>query len=514
MKNLISILKTANHVGETPYSMDMLFKIFNLERELFFDVTKPYVDPEYEIVIKAFKAGGDFNNYFSVYEGIEVDGANIIWTEYEKDEEIALYHGLEHGTYQNETINLTKVTISLDAFPTSVRFKRSDDRKYSLIYSVEKMCNMSNITSMESMFDECPEFKYIRDPNFDTSNVTNMKRIFFGCHYLTDLDVTGWDTSKVTTMHDMFGWCINLTSKDNLIGFDDLDFSSVIDMSRMFNACRELTSFKFNNWNTSSLENIEEMFHDCRKMVSVDMNSLDTSKVKTMECMFYWCKKLKNIYCGELDMSSLENAHEAFYELPIEEIDMLNWNAKNIKDTSYMFYDCANLKTVKLFDLNNSTLENPSHMFDGCTALTTLEGNLTNLVLNDVWSFEYTFAGLNLKEIDLSGLYAPKVRHIEGMFGGGKYETIKLANVQMYPVTNDEGYIIFDRLFSNCVNLKNLDLTNCFLKFVQGYTTNPNYPGYVFYNCHELVWDDIIFGDYHEYHKSILKWYYDNSINL
>jgi hypothetical protein len=84
----------------------------------------------------------------------------------------------------------------------------------------------------------------------------------------------------------------------------------------------------------------------------------------------------------------------------------------------------------------------------------------------------------------------------------------------MYPVTNDEGYIIFDRLFSNCVNLKNLDLTNCFLKFIQGYTTNPNYPGYVFYNCHELVWDDIIFGDYHEYHKSILKWYYDNSINL
>ena len=501
IKKLISLLKKAN------YSSDMTSKLYEIEKELLWDVTKPEVDPEYEIVIRVFWPKENYNEYFYEYDGIEIEGANVIWTEFEYSGEEVAYTTYP---YEGKLCNLTTVTISLDAFPTRVKFK-DGNLGQSLIYSVEKMCNMSNITSMEAMFDSCYEFKYIRDPNWDTSNVRNMKEMFYACHQLEGLDVSNWNTSRVTDMSYMFSHCKIIKNKEDIIGLDDLDFSSVKTIEGMFTGCYGLDSFTFNNWNTYSLENTSKMFNNCIRTF-IDMNTLNTSKVKNMNQMFYNCGA-KQIYCNEIDTSSLEDTTQMFNGSHIEEIDVSNWNVKNIITTNSMFYNCTKLKTIKLFDLNGSNLQDASCMICKCPVLTTLDGDLTNLVLNNLSMAEGAFADISLKEIDLSNLYAPKLDRIAAMFAGSSFETIKLANVQMYPVTDDDGYLVLDRLFSGCIYLKNLDLTNCFIKFRQGYDTSSHIYAGVFYRCNELVWDNIIFGEYHEYHKGILKWYYDTSIS-
>lgn len=76
-------------------------------------------------------------------------------------------------------------------------------------------------------------------PPLDVSNVTTMQSMFNNCQKLTSLDLSGWDTSKVTDMMSMFYYCSNLSSLD---GLDNLDTRNVTNMGDMFSFCSKLTS--------------------------------------------------------------------------------------------------------------------------------------------------------------------------------------------------------------------------------------------------------------------------------
>ena len=61
--------------------------------------------------------------------------------------------------------------------------------------------DISNITSMSGMFNECPELIEIKGLNkFNTSKVIDMSGMFQRCSKLTNLDLTNFDTSNVTDM--------------------------------------------------------------------------------------------------------------------------------------------------------------------------------------------------------------------------------------------------------------------------------------------------------------------------
>ncbi len=232
--------------------------------------------------------------------------------------------------------------------------------------------------------------------NVDFSEVTDMSRMFLLCQKLENLDLTSLNTSKVTNMFAMFGQCEQL---------DDPELS---------------------NFNTSQVTNMASMFAYCYNLESLNLSSFNTSKVTTMKQMFQGCNKL-----ASLTLSTSINASE-------------------VTDMSYMFYNCKALNSLDLSNFNTSKVTTMQQMFDGCNALTSL---------------------------DLSGSFkTTKVTTMLQMFNGCKALTsLDLSNFNTSEVTNM--YL----MFNSCEKLSSLTLSNNFVM------TNVSNKGNMFQDCGKLA---------------------------
>ena len=74
--------------------------------------------------------------------------------------------------------------------------------------------DVSNVTSIDSMFCNCESLKALDLSDWDVSNVKNISYMFDSCRYLEYLDVSGWDTSNITYAATLFTFrfCFNLTN--------------------------------------------------------------------------------------------------------------------------------------------------------------------------------------------------------------------------------------------------------------------------------------------------------------
>ena len=132
---------------------------------------------------------------------------------------------------------------------TSIRFNDS-----SRINELVKL-NISNITSMDSMFHTCQSLTSLDVSNWDTSNVTNMGLIFYRCELLTSLDLSNFNTSNVTNTNQMFNRCINLVELD-LSNFDMTNVTSSAFTSDMFNQCNSLQELHLDNCSNDTISKI------------------------------------------------------------------------------------------------------------------------------------------------------------------------------------------------------------------------------------------------------------------
>ena len=137
--------------------------------------------------------------------------------------------------------------------------------------------------------------------DIDISELDDLSDVFGILDKVKVIDISGWDTSNVTTMDCMFSQCPKLK---NIIGIEILDVSKLESSNCMFSNCENLVELDLTNWNPILLKNAWNMFSCCSNL-----------------------KNIKNIE---------------------------NWQLPNIKDASYMFYDCAKLDV----DLSNWDLTN------------------------------------------------------------------------------------------------------------------------------------------------------------
>lgn len=108
-------------------------------------------------------------------------------------------------------------------------FRRSGNTNLDL-----KNFNTSNVTTMQSMFDEARSLRYIDLSSFDTSKVTNMNSMFARLD-LETLDLTSFDICKVTDMQRMFAHSTNL--KEILVSRSKWVIPSGCKTSDMFYNC-------------------------------------------------------------------------------------------------------------------------------------------------------------------------------------------------------------------------------------------------------------------------------------
>ena len=431
--------------------------------------------------------------------------------------------------------------------PTSLKEFFYNCKTLETISGLEYL-NTANITDMSSMFQECSNLKFLDFTNFDTKNVSNMYFMFNGCSTLTSLDLTNFNTKNVSNMYGMFCDCSKLTSLD----LTNFNTAKVTDMHGMFKGCSALTSLDLTNFNTAEVRDMNRMFYmldessTALTTIYVSDNFV-TTNVQNGENMFKNCTKLKGFKkyfllaidhqyanyttgyftsgCGYAEFDdatgTLTFRYKAVkpkgaYDLNVQAFTP-QWNklGTNVKKVVFnasfanarpticyaWFYNSSNLTTIEGLEyLNTEDVTNMGFMFDGCSALKSL--NLSKFNTAKVTSMKNMFNNCSaLKSLNLSGFNTSKVTDMNSMFrscsalesldlsmfntasvgampsmfrGATKLKTLNVSSFNTEKVNN------MGHMFAYCPNLTSLDLSSFNTKGVE-YVDN------IFKNCSNLT---------------------------
>ena len=138
-------------------------------------------------------------------------------------------------------------------------------------------------------------------------------------------------------------------------------------------------------------------------------------------------------------------------------VDLTNFKSDNLIDTSYLFFNCKNLKEIKGLEyLNTKNVVNMAGTFEGCENLKEING-LNNFVTSNVVSMYAMFWNCyNLENLDVSNFDTRKVGSFESMFNGCK----SLKEIKGLNDFNGSVAYEFSEMFYGCSNLIVLDVSN------------------------------------------------------
>lgn len=100
-----------------------------------------------------------------------------------------------------------------------------------------------------------------------------------------------------------------------------------------------------------------------------------------------------------------------------EIIGLESFDTSDVRNMSFMFVDCVNLKSIDLSSFDTSNVIRTIGMFSRCKSLTTL--NLSNFNTQNVRFTNWMMAKCkSIKDIDMSSFDLSKVKSLYGMFYG------------------------------------------------------------------------------------------------
>ena len=149
----------------------------------------------------------------------------------------------------------------------------------------------ANTARWFNYFTNCTEYNLAK---LDMSKVTSMEAMFRNNPKLTNLDVSGWNTSNVTNMDSVFEDC---TSLKNIVGLADWNTAKVEDMYGMFENCMSLQKLTdISGWNTAKVSNMNLLFAGMSNLRELDITNWSRGQYATE--MFEGCVRLEKITYG------------------------------------------------------------------------------------------------------------------------------------------------------------------------------------------------------------------------
>ena len=240
--------------------------------------------------------------------------------------------------------------------------------------------------------------------NLNTSEVTNMASMFSNCRKLTSLDLSTFNTDKVTTTDCMFLYCTGLTSVD-LSGFTNAKLTRT---ANMFQNCSALTTiYADSNWSLPANNYSWAMFMDCTSLVggkgtAYDENHTDdsyahldggpsnpgyfTGKSEAYACYtqenttltFYYDNERASRTGTTYDLNTGTNYPGWYSDGTYSSVTRAVFDPSFVDarptTTTFWFYKMSNLQSITDMEyLNTTTVTDMSHMFRGCSNVTSLD---------------------------------------------------------------------------------------------------------------------------------------------
>jgi len=212
-----------------------------------------------------------------------------------------------------------------------------------------------------------------------------------------------------------------------------------------------------NNWLTNVLYNNRNFGSD--RQILKELNELNTelyiNDKKTKLSKF--CKFSKEgIYHIKLKFKiEIKDCSYMFFECDnLTSIDLSSFITNNVTNMEAMFYGCYNLKNINFSSFNTQNVINMNSMFFGCSSLTNLD--LSSFNTQNVTNMSNMFEACHsLTNLDLSSFNTKNVSKMAKMFDS--CIELKSINLNSFKTGN---LINMDFIFQGCINLKNIDLSS------------------------------------------------------
>lgn len=268
-------------------------------------------------------------------------------------------------------------------------------------------------------------------------------------------------------------WFQNLRRMTSIEGLDNLNTSEVTDMSYMFYNCTRMPDIHISGWNDEEkLTTTSHMFANC-KNITTDSYLFPYTSIKDMSYMFDGCSNLKWIH---LDCAQITNLRAMVRDCTSLVSFDINDFGPDVTDMSEMFSGCSSLKEIEFpNDFNSIKVTDMHRMFYNCEQLATFDFG-PNFFTNNVTDMSEMFSGcdslVNLNEA-YRGFVTEKVTDMHDLFK----DCFKLKSLDLttWNTTNVED---MSGMFSGCMRLKSLK--------VFPFTTNATDMSSMFYLCGQL----------------------------
>ena len=305
------------------------------------------------------------------------------------------------------------------------------------------------IQSCSGMFEKI-QMKTIDLSKFDSSYVIDTSRMFYQCQNLTYINLKDFDTSLVTNIEQMFLGCNLITSLD----LSSFETSRVQNMRGLFAYNFNLESINLSNFDTSLVTDISSMFMQCFKLSSINLSSFKTNSLKKMNKLFLRCTSLEYLDLSSFDISNVDDMNSCFYECTnLENIDLKNFDTSKVTNMKWMFSQCNKLKSLDISNFDMTKVKVIADMFSYCENLEYIKFNNLNL-LNSIQESNNLFYNCKkLESLDLSFLNISLVNDMEYMFYG--CEELKYLNLLNF---NTSSVTKMSYMFDGCKSLQFLNI--------------------------------------------------------
>ena len=177
-------------------------------------------------------------------------------------------------------------------------------------------------------------------------------------------------------------------------------------------------------------KSLNRLFEQMRLLETIEgIEYLDTSNATDMSYMFYNCAALKSLDLSNFDTSNVISMEWMFSDCSaLTALDLSGFDTSKVTDMDSMFYGCSKLQNIDVSGFDTSKVTDMGYMFSGCSLLTAL---------------------------DVSGFDTSKLTYMTGMFSGCSALTaLDVSGFDTSKVTS------MYAVFSDCSALTALDLSN------------------------------------------------------
>jgi len=321
-----------------------------------------------------------------------------------------------------------------------------------------------------------------------------MSWMFYGCNSLSSLDLTNFNTEKVTEIDDMFFGDNSLkilVLGENFTTISQRTFYYVTNLitltllatvpceipSDAFNEITQNNTFLIVPKNTKSLYEVSEGWKSFANIIEIG-ESIPYAVVKDRILTFYYDGKINyadgQIYLTKttrwkdnnpkltkividssfINYTPYDISHWFSNSSTVTEIDGLKYlNTSKVTNMTHLFSGCSSLTSIDLSHFNTSNVTNMAYLFSGCSSLTSID--LSHFNTNNVTNMGSMFRGCSsLTSIDLSHFNTSNVTEMGCMFM--ECSSLKGIILNNFCTQNVTAMV---RMFSKCYNLESIDMS-------------------------------------------------------